>query len=284
MAWTGAAEGNDFGSTFPGEQGQANQYMNGKAPQKPISGVGAGAGANPAAAGAGESEGIPAAAAVDPTAGVQGSAGGSQSGTESGRAAVAQSAAPPAAVSNGTDETRLVWVDMEMTGLRPEIDRVIEIAVVVTDSNLNPLAEGPVLVIHQPDVVLDAMDAWNTATHGRSGLTEQVRRSRITEAMAQAQLLDFLRDWVPQGKSPMCGNSICQDRRFMARYMPELEGWFHYRNLDVSTLKELCKRWAPSVARGFDKRSAHTALADILESIEELRYYRDHFIAKPSLA
>ena len=243
MAWTGAAEGNDFGSTFPGEQGQANQYMNGKAPQKPISGVGAGA--NPAAAGAGESERVPAAAADDPTAGVQ---------------------------------------DMEMTGLRPEIDRIIEIAVVVTDSNLNPLAEGPVLVIHQPDVVLDAMDAWNTATHGRSGLTEQVRRSRITEAMAQAQLLDFLRDWVPQGKSPMCGNSICQDRRFMARYMPELEGWFHYRNLDVSTLKELCKRWAPSVARGFDKRSAHTALADILESIEELRYYRDHFIAKPSLA
>ncbi len=187
-----------------------------------------------------------------------------------------------AAAATGTDESRLVWVDMEMTGLRPEIDRVIEIAVVITDSDLNPVAEGPVLVIHQPDSVLESMDAWNTATHGRSGLTEQVRRSRLTEAMAQKQLLEFLRDWVPQGKSPMCGNSICQDRRFMARYLPELEAWFHYRNVDVSTLKELCKRWSPAVARGFAKRSAHTALADILESIEELRYYRDHFIGRPS--
>ena len=173
---------------------------------------------------------------------------------------------------------------MEMTGLRPEIDRIIEVAVVMTDSDLKLLAEGPVLVIHQPDSVMVGMDAWNTATHGRSGLTEQVRRSRLTEAAAQAQLLEFLRAWVPPGKSPMCGNSICQDRRFMARYMPELEAWFHYRNLDVSTVKELCKRWSPAVARGFAKRSAHTALADILESIEELRYYRAHFIAAPSLA
>ena len=188
------------------------------------------------------------------------------------------------ALPAGADETRLIWVDMEMTGLRPEIDRIIEIAIVVTDSDLNPVAEGPVLVIHQPDRVMDGMDAWNQATHGRSGLTEQVRKSRLTEALAQAQLVNFLRDWVPPGKSPMCGNSICQDRRFMARYMPELEAYFHYRNLDVSTLKELCKRWAPAVAKGFDKRSAHTALADILESIEELRYYRDHFIAGPSLA
>jgi oligoribonuclease len=219
-----------------------------------------------------------------PRAGMTSAAAGDGASALGTTPVVKASSSLPGAVSTGTDETRLVWVDMEMTGLRPEIDRIIEIAVVVTDSDLNPLAEGPVLVIHQPDAVLDSMDAWNTATHGRSGLTEQVRRSRITEAVAQAQLLDFLHDWVPQGKSPMCGNSICQDRRFMARYMPELEAWFHYRNLDVSTLKELCKRWAPAVARGFDKRSAHTALADILESIEELRYYRDHFIAKPSLA
>ncbi len=202
----------------------------------------------------------------------------------SGAGAVTSGASIVRTASSGTDETRLVWVDMEMTGLRPEIDRIIEIAVVITDGELNPVAEGPVLVIHQPDGVMDGMDAWNTSTHGRSGLTDQVRRSRLTEAMAQKQMLDFLRDWVPQGKSPMCGNSICQDRRFMARYMPELEGWFHYRNLDVSTVKELCKRWAPSVARGFAKRSAHTALADILESIEELAYYRAHFIAAPSLA
>ncbi|MGE0800534.1 MAG: oligoribonuclease [Lautropia sp.] len=173
---------------------------------------------------------------------------------------------------------------MEMTGLKPELDRIIEVAIVITDSALNLLAEGPVLVIHQPDAVLDAMDPWNTATHGRSGLTERVRRSRLTEAQAQTQLIDFLRDWVPAGKSPMCGNSICQDRRFMARYMPELEAWFHYRNLDVSTIKELCRRWSPAVARGFAKRSAHTALADILESIEELRYYRDNFIAGSSRA
>ena len=177
------------------------------------------------------------------------------------------------------DETRLVWVDMEMTGLRPEIDRIIEVAVVVTDSQLQVLAEGPVLVIHQPERVLAGMDAWNQATHGRTGLTERVRASRITEAMAQQRLLDFLCDWVPAGKSPMCGNSICQDRRFMARYMPELEAWFHYRNVDVSTLKELARRWAPEVVRGFEKRSAHTALADIRESIEELRHYRAHFIA-----
>jgi oligoribonuclease len=187
--------------------------------------------------------------------------------------------APAVVVPGAPDETRLVWVDMEMTGLKPEIDRIIEVAVVVTDSELTVLAEGPVMVIHQPDRVLDGMDAWNRATHGRSGLTERVRASRVTEAMAQQRLLDFLCDWVPAGKSPMCGNSICQDRRFMARYMPELEGWFHYRNLDVSTLKELARRWAPEVVRGFEKRSAHTALADIRESIEELRHYRTHFIA-----
>ena len=182
---------------------------------------------------------------------------------------------PPPASPN---ETHLIWVDMEMTGLRPEVDRIIEVAVVVTDSRLEVLAQGPVLAIHQPDSVLAAMDAWNTATHGRSGLTERVRASTVTEADAQAQLIAFLRAWVPAGKSPMCGNSICQDRRFMARTMPELEAYFHYRNLDVSTVKELCKRWRPEVARAFAKRSAHTALADIEESIDELRHYRQHFI------
>jgi oligoribonuclease len=175
------------------------------------------------------------------------------------------------------NETHLIWVDMEMTGLRPDIDRIIEVAVVVTDADLEVLATGPVIAIHQPDGVLAAMDAWNTATHGRSGLTDRVRASTVTEADAQATLIEFLRPWVPPGKSPMCGNSICQDRRFMARTMPELEAYFHYRNLDVSTVKELCKRWRPEVAKAFAKRSAHTALADIEESIEELRHYRAHF-------
>ncbi len=175
------------------------------------------------------------------------------------------------------NETHLIWVDMEMTGLRPDVDRIIEVAVVVTDRFLEVLAQGPVLAIHQPDSVLAAMDAWNTATHGRSGLTERVRASTVTEADAQARLIQFLRPWVPAGKSPMCGNSICQDRRFMARTMPELEAYFHYRNLDVSTVKELCKRWRPEIAKAFAKRSAHSALADIEESIDELRYYREHF-------
>jgi len=175
------------------------------------------------------------------------------------------------------NETHLVWVDMEMTGLRPEIDRIIEIAVIVTDSALEILARGPVLAIRQPDAVLAAMDTWNTATHTRSGLVDRVRVSSVTEAQAQERILEFLRPWVPSGKSPMCGNSIGQDRRFMARTMPELEAWFHYRNLDVSTVKELSKRWRPEVARAFVKRSAHTALADIEESIDELRHYREHF-------
>jgi len=177
----------------------------------------------------------------------------------------------------------LIWVDMEMTGLRPETDRIIEVALVITDSELNVVAEGPAIAIHQPDSVLAAMDQWNTSTHARSGLTERVRASTVTEASAEAILIGFLRALVPPGKSPMCGNSICQDRRFMARYMPQLEAWFHYRNLDVSTLKELCKRWQPEVARGFAKRSAHTALADIYESIDELRYYRERFIVKAAV-
>lgn len=176
------------------------------------------------------------------------------------------------------NEFNLVWVDMEMTGLDPDNDRIIEVAVVVTDSNLNVLAEGPVFAIHQPDEVLDRMDNWNKSTHGRSGLIDRVKASTVTEADAEIALIDFLKHFVPSGKSPMCGNTICQDRRFMARSMPKLEAFFHYRNLDVSTLKELCKRWKPEIATGFKKHQKHTALADILESVEELRYYREHFI------
>ena len=176
------------------------------------------------------------------------------------------------------NEFNLVWVDMEMTGLDPDKDRIIEVAIVVTDSNLNILGEGPVFAIHQPDEILDGMDAWNKGTHGRSGLIERIKASTVTEEEAEAALIEFLKKYVPQGKSPMCGNTICQDRRFMARGMPKLERFFHYRNLDVSTLKELCKRWKPELASGFKKHQKHTALADILESVEELRYYREHFI------
>jgi oligoribonuclease len=176
------------------------------------------------------------------------------------------------------NEFNLVWVDMEMTGLDPDNDRIIEVAVVITDKELNILAEGPVFVIHQSDAVMDGMDAWNKGTHGRSGLIERVKASVVTEAEAEAALIKFMKLYVPSGKSPMCGNTICQDRRFMARTMPKLEAFFHYRNLDVSTLKELCKRWKPEIASGFKKHQKHTAMADIIESIEELRYYRVHFI------
>lgn len=182
--------------------------------------------------------------------------------------------------SAAPNDAHLIWVDMEMTGLQPDADRIIEVALVVTDSELNILAESEAIAVRQPREVLDAMDAWNKSTHGRSGLIERVLASEIDEAQAQARLLAFLAPWVPAGKSPMCGNSICQDRRFMARTMPQLEAYFHYRNLDVSTLKELCKRWAPTVVKGFAKRSAHTALADIHESIDELKYYREHFIGR----
>ena len=174
----------------------------------------------------------------------------------------------------------LVWLDMEMTGLDPERERIIELAMIVTDSELNVLAESPSWAVRQSEALLDAMDAWNKGTHGRSGLIERVRASTLDEAAAETLALDFVRQYVPKGASPLCGNTIGQDRRFMVRYMPQLESWFHYRNLDVSTLKELCKRWKPEVAKGFVKRSAHTALADIRESIEELRYYRQHFIAR----
>ena len=177
------------------------------------------------------------------------------------------------------NEQRLIWVDMEMTGLIPEVHRVIEIATIVTDSNLNVLAEGPVIAIHQAPEALEAMDEWNTRTHTNSGLVARVASSAITEQMATEETLAFLREWVSDGKSPMCGNSICQDRRFMARHMPELEKFFHYRNLDVSTLKELAARWKPEIMSGLTKKATHQALDDIRESIEELRYYREHFIA-----
>jgi len=176
------------------------------------------------------------------------------------------------------NEFNLVWVDMEMTGLDPDNDRIIEVAVVVTDADLNIIAEGPVFAIHQSDATLDKMDNWNKGTHGKSGLIDRVKASTVTEAQAEQELIAFLKQYVPSNKSPMCGNSICQDRRFMARGMPKLEAFFHYRNLDVSTLKELCRRWKPELASGFKKHQKHTALADIVESIEELRYYREHFI------
>jgi oligoribonuclease len=176
-------------------------------------------------------------------------------------------------------DDRLVWIDLEMTGLYPNTDRIIEIAVVVTDAALTRRVEGPVFAIHQSDATLDAMDAWNKGTHGRSGLIDRVKASPIDEAEAETQVIEFLKRYVPKNTSPMCGNSICQDRRFLANYMPRLEAFFHYRNLDVSTLKELAKRWKPEVLAGFKKAQAHTALADINESIDELLYYRQHLLA-----
>jgi len=172
------------------------------------------------------------------------------------------------------DANNLIWIDMEMTGLIPDTDRIIEIAMLITDPDLRLVAEGPALVIHQPDEVLEAMDSWNKGTHKKSGLIDKVRASTLSEAAAEAQAVAFLRQHVPANTSPMCGNSICQDRRFLARWMPKLESHFHYRNLDVSTLKELVRRWKPEAAKGFSKEGKHEALADILESIEELKYYR----------
>jgi oligoribonuclease len=176
------------------------------------------------------------------------------------------------------DATRLIWIDMEMTGLRPDSDRIIEVALVVTDAALAVVAEAQVLVVHQDDATLGGMDSWNQSTHARTGLTDKVKASTMIEKDVEERMLAFLREHVPPKVSPMCGNTICQDRRFLARWMPELEDYFHYRNLDVSTLKELCKRWQPDVAKGWTKQGKHEALADIYESIDELKYYRDHFI------
>jgi oligoribonuclease len=176
------------------------------------------------------------------------------------------------------DQNRLIWIDLEMTGLSPENNRIIEMAVIITDSDLNEVAQSPVFVVHQDDAHLATMDQWNTSTHTRTGLLEKVKASTMTEAEAEAAMLAFLAQYVPKNASPMCGNSICQDRRFLARWMPALEEWFHYRNLDVSTFKELVKRWRPALAKGFEKKGRHEALADIEESIDELRYYREHFI------
>ena len=190
----------------------------------------------------------------------------------------ATSATPPAPTLAISDQN-LIWIDLEMTGLLPDTDRIIEVAVVVTDPMLTVRVEGPVFAVHQTDAVLAGMDAWNTGTHGRSGLTERVRQSTVDEAAAEAQVIAFLKQYVPKGKSPMCGNSICQDRRFLARTMPGLEAFFHYRNLDVSTLKELARRWKPAAMDGFKKAQEHTALADIHESIDELIHYRTHLLA-----
>ncbi|MDE2394599.1 MAG: oligoribonuclease [Burkholderiales bacterium] len=175
-------------------------------------------------------------------------------------------------------DQNLIWIDLEMTGLYPDTDRIIEIAVVVTDPQVTQRVEGPVFAVHQSDATLDAMDAWNKGTHGKSGLVDRVKASEFDEAAAEARVIEFLQRYVPKGKSPMCGNSICQDRRFLANYMPRLEAFFHYRNLDVSTLKELARRWKPEVMDGFKKAQAHTALADIHESIDELLHYRQHLL------
>ncbi len=176
------------------------------------------------------------------------------------------------------DAGRLIWIDMEMTGLKPESDRILEVALVVTDGDLVTVAEAPVWVVRQDDVALDAMDSWNKGTHGRSGLIDKVRAAVTSEADVEAVALSFLREYVPAKISPMCGNSICQDRRFLARWMPALEDYFHYRNLDVSTLKELARRWKPDLMKGVPKEGRHEALADVYESIQELRYYRENFV------
>lgn len=176
------------------------------------------------------------------------------------------------------DANRLIWIDLEMTGLRPDADRIIEVALVVTDHALETVAQAPVFVVHQDDAALDAMDSWNKSTHGRSGLIDKVKAATMSESDVEAAALAFLREHVPAKASPMCGNTICQDRRFLARFMPALEDWFHYRNLDVSTLKELVRRWKPELMKGIPKEGKHEALADILESIAELRYYREHFL------
>jgi oligoribonuclease len=177
------------------------------------------------------------------------------------------------------DPSYLIWIDMEMSGLNPDADRVLEVAIVITDAQLVTVAEAPVKVVHQADAVLDRMDSWNRSTHKKTGLTDKVKAARQNEAEVEAELIAFLAQYLPENTSPMCGNSICQDRRFLARYMPKLEAFFHYRNLDVSTLKELAKRWKPGIVAGMTKHGKHEALADIYESIEELKYYRENFLS-----
>lgn len=176
------------------------------------------------------------------------------------------------------DNGNLIWIDMEMSGLKSDTDRIIEVALVVTDSQLTVVAEAPVMVVHQSDEVMDGMDSWNKSTHGKSGLIDKVKSSGLTESEVESSMINFLKQHVPPGVSPMCGNSICQDRRFLARTMPQLESYFHYRNLDVSTLKELAKRWRPEIMAGLTKKSKHEALSDIYDSIEEMKYYREHFL------
>jgi len=176
------------------------------------------------------------------------------------------------------DEQNLIWIDLEMTGLEPMSDRIIEVATIVTNKNLEEVAVGPVIAVHQDASIMAGMDEWNTKQHGKSGLTERVSKSAVTEAQAEKDTLEFLKQYVPAGISPMCGNSICQDRRFLARLMPELEEYFHYRNLDVSSLKELASRWYPKIAKGYSKESKHLALDDIRDSIDELKYYREHLL------
>ncbi len=190
---------------------------------------------------------------------------------------VAEALSPPPADLPKSDQN-LVWIDCEMSGLDPEKERLLEVAVVITGPQLTPRIDGPVLVIHQSEAVLDAMDNWNKGTHGKSGLIDKVRASTLTEAQAEEQLLTFIQRYVPRNSSPMCGNTIGQDRRFLVKYMPKLEAYFHYRNLDVSTLKELAKRWRPEVYAAFKKQQRHTALADVHESIDELEHYRQHFL------
>jgi oligoribonuclease len=182
------------------------------------------------------------------------------------------------------NQSHLVWLDMEMTGLDPEKERILELAIVVTTSDLETVAESPVWVVHQPAIILQGMDEWNTNTHGKSGLTQRSRESTMLDADVEAAAIDFLLPHVPKNASPMCGNSIHQDRRFMVKYMPKLEDYFHYRNLDVSTLKELAARWAPEVKKGFVKKTKHQALADVYESIDELKHYREHFLKLPATA
>lgn len=190
-------------------------------------------------------------------------------------------ATEPSVPTLSRNDQNLIWIDLEMTGLKPQTDRIIEIGVVVTSPDLSIRVEGPVFAIHQSDAALNAMDAWNKGTHGKSGLIDRVKASTVDEAQASREVIAFLKQYIGANKSPMCGNSICQDRRFLANYMPELESFFHYRNLDVSTLKELAKRWRPGLSEGFKKAQKHTAMADIHESIDELAYYRQHFLVVP---